>query len=204
MTTDTTTAMMVLDFDTTGRGEGRVAVPAGRYYLGDPCYPFSNDAAGNDAWMALLRSCGYFGATADGTPGPVGTVTVEDVTYSVLGFGTQYGDGGYRGSNGFEYPVDAGLIGLLPMALVDALGRMPGAPDADWLFGSGYKGEGAGTVYESTTGFLCERSSDGTLTFGTVVIETGDEEDEDDQCGTCAYSSCPGAYGGTCEEDEEE
>lgn len=78
-----------------------VIVPAGAYWLGDPCY-----AVPNELWDELLASNGCFEC-------PVGTVK----KHKVLGFGTAYGDGVYTDQFGNEYPVDAGLIGLTPVGL---------------------------------------------------------------------------------------
>lgn len=76
----------------------KVTVPAGEYFVGNPCY-----AASNDDWDPLLKSCNYFN-------NPVGEVK----GIKILAFSTKYGDGTYLGSNGVEYSVDAGLIGLTP------------------------------------------------------------------------------------------
>ena len=77
-----------------------VTAPAGEYFLGDPCY-----AVPQDDWMPLLQDAKYF-------DNPTGTVN----GYTVIGFNTAYGDGSYRGTDGFDYGVDAGLIGLTPMS----------------------------------------------------------------------------------------
>jgi hypothetical protein len=77
-------------------------VPAGKYWLGDPCYiikdqdwlHFCNEHSFNET---EFNSCV---ALSDGTP--------------VLAFSTYYGDGCYSDQHGNSYPVDAGLIGLVP------------------------------------------------------------------------------------------
>lgn len=97
------------------RNVWEVRVPAGKYVLGDPCYCFSSGPAGN-LWDELGESCDWF------QDSPVGTVTVGGKQYNVLGFGTAYGDGEYSDNYGQSYPVDAGLIGLVPLELVEALG----------------------------------------------------------------------------------
>lgn len=79
----------------------KIVVPAGQYFLGDPCY-----AVPNDQWHALLDSCDTFEK-------PIGTVG----GHTVVAFRTAYGDGTYLDQRGVEYPVDAGLIGLTPMSL---------------------------------------------------------------------------------------
>ena len=80
----------------------KVIVPAGEYWLGDPCY-----AVPDDLWDALLHSSDFF------MDKPIGTVD----GFNVLAFGTAYGDGVYLDQHDNEYPVDAGLIGLTPVKL---------------------------------------------------------------------------------------
>lgn len=88
-----------------------VVVPAGSYFLGDPCYCLE------DGWSPLLDSIGYEnGSLAK----PVGTLPSGA---NVLIFHTAYGDGVYEGSDGFEYGVDSGCIGLVP---VKAAEKKPG------------------------------------------------------------------------------
>jgi len=83
-----------------------IAVPAGKYWLGDPCY-----AVPSDLWMDLLNSCQIFES-------PIGTIKGEKV-YEVLAFGTAHGDGCYEDQHGNSFPVDAGLIGLTPVDLAE-------------------------------------------------------------------------------------
>lgn len=89
-----------------------VVMPAGTYYLGDPCY-----SVPNSRWMEWLEAAKY--ETED--------VLVADLDgHKILGLSTLYGDGQYPGSNGFDYPVDAGLIGLVPVSMAygnDCVGR---------------------------------------------------------------------------------
>ena len=83
-----------------------VEVPAGKYILGDPCY-----AVPDSEWMELLESCDYF-------ENPIGKITRHDKSYyHIVAFSTRWGDGCYRGTDGNSYPVDAGLIGLVPLAV---------------------------------------------------------------------------------------
>jgi hypothetical protein len=94
--------------DEGGRMKAKVLaaeMPAGRYYVGDPCY-----GVPTDRWMEWLEAADYLDepkillAELDGKP--------------VIGVGTAYGDGEYPGSDGNRYPVDAGLIGAVPAELV--------------------------------------------------------------------------------------
>lgn len=83
-----------------------VEMPAGEYYVGDPCY-----AVPNERWMEWLEAADYENerrfllADLDG--------------YPVLGIGTAYGDGMYEDEDYNQYPVDAGLIGLVPVEVAD-------------------------------------------------------------------------------------
>lgn len=129
----------------------RVTMPAGTYRLGDPCY-----SVPSKRWLEWLESANYLTAyekllaDLDGKP--------------VLGFATKYGDGEYPGSDGFRYGVDAGLIGLVPVEVADR----------DDLYGN----EPPWTVVTFEEEVLCTRDEHGTLTFGHIVIETGDEDEE--------------------------
>lgn len=126
-----------------------ITVPAGTYVLGDPCY-----SVGDDEWMPLLESCGYF--CEEGSP--IGTLPDGQHVYA---FGTAYGDGLYTDQFGHKFGVDAGLIGLVPTTAVK----------------QGLSSEVTTVTFFEPT----ECSTDGeTLTFGPHVIPTGDEADDDD------------------------
>jgi len=132
-----------------------VRVQAGTYVLGDPCY-----AVPHELWDDLLRSCGYF------IDSPVGTVTKDGAQYHILGFGTKWGDGVYLDQRGAQYPVDAGLIGLVPVGLVDI---------------EQVKAQGLHLVVFDKP-VLCSRNDDtGVLTFGSYRIETDPVEIEEDE-----------------------
>lgn len=118
-----------------------VVVPRGAYILGDPCY-----VVPDADWDALLQSCNYFNE-------PVGKVG----DFKVLAFGTKWGDGCYPDNKGNTYPVDAGLIGLVPVAYATA----------DW-------NDSTLVVFENET--LCT-NDDGILKFGDYVVDTVLEEE---------------------------
>lgn len=126
-----------------------VIVPAGEYYLGDPCYFFTSDD-----WGKVLSTCHTFsdpiGKSPNGRP--------------VLGFGTAYGDGAYRGSDGFEYGVDAGMIGLIP---VDGITR--DRAEVERLCNK--------VKFPAKT--ICS-NDEGRMKFGAITINTRDDEEESD------------------------
>jgi hypothetical protein len=127
----------------------QVTVPAGEYYLGDPCY-----SVPEEFWGELLKSSDRFMTKNQG----------EANGFTVYAFHTAWGDGTYAGTDGSEYPVDAGLIGLVPVAL--------GGKDC-------YKGRtDLFTVVVFTQETVCT-SKDGLLSFGHISIDTDPDEEDD-------------------------
>jgi hypothetical protein len=126
-----------------------VLVPQGSYVIGDPCY-----AVPDKDWDGLLQSCNYFES-------PIGYVKDGMQKFPVLGFGTKWGDGSYRGTDGRVYDVDAGLIGLVPVELVKNLAEH--------------------TILVLNKDTLCVNDGSGKLTFGHITIETDPYEDEEEE-----------------------
>lgn len=124
-------------------------VPAGTYYFGDPCY-----AVPDQFWMDLLDHCDFFSDTLVGT--------VNDFT--VYSARTMYGDGLYFDNLGREFPVDAGMIGLTPVALteLDTEAFKDGKLE---VFGSHL------ITLTEPTAFLSD--GNGKIILGDVVIQTG-------------------------------
>lgn len=136
-----------------------VEVPAGSYVLGDPCYSFPD----HDEWMELLESCEYFNA-------PIGTIRRTKAntfnameTFNVVAFSTRWGDGCYQGTDGRMYPVDAGLIGLVPLEVV-------GSDMRDDL--------STVVVFDKPT--KCYTDGEGKLRFGHITIDTDPQDDEEE------------------------
>ena len=140
-------------------------MPAGKYYVGDPCYCF------NDNWHRLLNATNYFDfrrkPTDNELPGRAGNAIIFD-EHPVAAFDTEHGDGSYRGSDGFCYGVDAGLLGVVAFELIER-------PMEEV--------ERLGTIIEFETDFLCSREEGGTIHLGHITIPTGEYasgEDDDD------------------------
>jgi len=125
-----------------------VMVPPGIYVLGDPCYTVPDKD-----WHKLLKSCDYFNT-------PIGEVN----GHKILGFSTMYGDGTYRGSDGKSYPVDAGLIGLVPYVYA-----APTVRDNRAIV----------QLVKFDYNTLCTRSQEGSLQFGSITINTADDNFDD-------------------------
>lgn len=123
---------------------------AGEYYIGDPCYILDEDQ-----YEVLLTETEFF------MQGSVdrGGVMFDKVTgkyFSV--FSTKYGDGCYRGNNGFTYGVDAGCIACIPVEMVSE-------PRYDTDV----------TAVQFDRDFEV-RYDDGLIVFGDVVINTDPDE----------------------------
>lgn len=86
-----------------------VIMPAGSYYIGDPCYYVPEHL-----WGKLLENSGFFEKS------PIGEIE----GFKILAISTEYGDGVYTGSDGRIYPVDSGTIGLTPAELVEKKDRV--------------------------------------------------------------------------------
>jgi hypothetical protein len=128
-----------------------VTAPAGEYFLGDPGYAVKP----RKAWMHLLESCNYFekptGQLPDGT--------------QVIAFSTAYGDGFFADNFGNMYPVDAALIGLVPVteATEAALAETEATV---------HPPEQHMTRVRFDEPAPCTRQGRGLLTFGSYQIDT--------------------------------
>ena len=87
--------------------EEQVTLDAGDYWLGDPCYVIRDSD-----WMPWLEATDYRTET-----NLIGEI--PGTGHEAVGFATSYGDGVYPftidGEEIFELPVDAGMIGFVPV-----------------------------------------------------------------------------------------
>jgi hypothetical protein len=79
--------------------EGVVTLPAGTYVIGDPCYVIEDGE-----WSDFCES------TKDEN-----LIVAPHGDGHAVGVHTVHGDGRYYGDDGNEYPVDSGMIGLVPV-----------------------------------------------------------------------------------------
>ena len=90
--------------------EVQVQIPAGEYWLSDPCYTIKDED-----WIPWLEACNY--TEEDNLVG-----VIPGTDFSAVGFRTAWGDGvyplqkeeGYHWDDVFALGVDAGLIGFVP------------------------------------------------------------------------------------------
>lgn len=84
-----------------------ITIPEGTYYVGDVCYAFTDQ----DRWMNTLEATCYFSAEYEGEKWDGRPLKLDNGL--VWAKSTAHGDGGYMGSDGFEYGVDTGLLGII-------------------------------------------------------------------------------------------
>ena len=129
-------------------------LPPGKYFIGDPCYVFDKK------WSGGAVDRGICDVILDG-----GEQVFEGREF--YAHFTAYGDGVYPGSNGFAYGVDAGLLGAIPVELIE---EQPGPED--------------GTIIDAPKGLDCDEVN-GVFTFHAwggerITINTSGESDEED------------------------
>lgn len=78
-------------------------IPAGRYWVGDPGYAYED----HGLWIQLLESADYLQADR--------LLEAQVGEERFVASGTAFGDGTYEDREGRSYPVDAGLIGVVPV-----------------------------------------------------------------------------------------
>jgi hypothetical protein len=136
-------------------------MPAGVYYVGDPCYVLSERFG--YSWDDVLKKTDYFESSWSGV--------YEYDGVKMFVSSTAYGDGTYRDSEGRSYDVDAGLLCCI---LLDTLTEeaQDGAHRIDGVNGN---------IVEFPRDFEPEEvDKNGTIDFGPFTIDTGDEQEEDD------------------------
>ena len=166
-----------------------IIVPAGEYWLGDPCY-----SVRESDWMPWLEAADFRDEEF------VLWAQIPGTEHWVLGLTTQWGDGCYGDEQGNEYGVDAGLIGLVPVSYNPTTNY---ALDERGLDERGVGGIARRITFDRPT--VCFIDTDGadfrkgsfhTLTFGSIRIETGGGDEETcEHCGADLFEC-------DCDEDE--
>ena len=129
----------------------RVTVPAGRYFVGDPCYT----AGVNDyAWRTFIDLC-Y------GDKQHVDVLAATFNGYPVVGIGTAYGDGEYMDYDGNPYAVDAGMIGVVAEEVVIGLKAQ------------NFENLGRWVTFETEVELVS--GENGRIHIGEIEIPTGDD-----------------------------
>jgi len=122
--------------------------PAGRYYIGDLCYVFTDKE-----WEELCKMELWNGDSHEFK----GKIIYSD--------GTAYGDGEYNDQKGNSYPVDSGTIGIAPVEILSK-----SKLKSNFMFFTP-------NFFDFKKEFTVE-SNNGWFRFGHIVIETGEEEND--------------------------
>lgn len=127
--------------------DGSLTLPKGEYYIGDLCYVQKLSDVWDDFCNEFFR---------------VEHSEVAGVEFFAAG--TAYGDGGYTGSDGIEYAVDAGLIGIISAKHLTAEDRAKDYVNV--------------TKFDKPFNVSAEK---GVFYFGRIVIDTMNEDSEDEE-----------------------
>jgi hypothetical protein len=137
-----------------------ITLPAGDYYVGDPSYLLENLYETLDG---IVKACNFkdFNEYVDKKP----YFAYTEHGQTVVIFRTWIGDGIYADQESREYPVDSGMIGVVPVAMAH-----PDESRCSWTEYPDVKRFHRLTFAEP---FLCKREDDGgLLVFGNVEIDT--------------------------------
>ena len=132
-----------------------MTMPAGKYYVGDLCYVMHPE------WD---ECCDLFFPANHPPKGVEGEFTLKDGR-RFASFGTAYGDGTYRSSIGTDHCVDSGSIGCI--SVYDIQDK---TYDLERL-------QQLGAIVDFETPFEVDADY-GLLKFGSVMIETAADEEE--------------------------
>jgi hypothetical protein len=140
-------------------------IPPGRYFVGDPCYSAGYDDKAWQDWCVLVDS------DPEVRHGDKELLGGLYSGFPVIGVHTEYGDGEYNDQEENKYPVDAGLIGVVPEELIIKMG----VPYS--------KFEGLGHWETFTGSTVVARGEKGLIHIGHLTIDTdpeyeGEEDDE--------------------------
>lgn len=124
---------------------------AGEYYIGDCCYVIGDETPAFD-WVDDFLEQFW-----------VDSENINLGGHQIVAYNTSHGDGVYPSNVGFEFPVDAGLIGIIPKDVWES---------CEPPFGC--------LLVKFDTDFVCD-SFGGTLQFGSVLINTDYEEEYENE-----------------------
>jgi len=128
-------------------------LPAGKYYIGDPCYVLTDH--NGFSWDHVLTSTDFFGMSTEARGG-----VFEYKGTKMFASSTAWGDGCYKDNYGRSYGVDAGLLSAIPLSCLTNFD------------------ERLGHVVEFDSSFPCYPvDEDGDIVIGHVIIETNPTDD---------------------------
>lgn len=146
-----------------GQESDHVWFAPGTYYIGDPCYVIPNDE-----WMEYLDTYPKYPPPDPGY-GWIDGIAVNYKGHKCWHSGTAYGDGSYHDNEGCEYGVDAGIIGIIPLAVCDP----KQVEDIET--------NGLGRIVKFPNRFKVYVEADCTFHFGHLSIVTDGSDYEEDE-----------------------
>lgn len=134
-------------------------LPAGDYYMGDPCYVLG--PIWDDVCAAMFQGT---------NSGHDGVYRLGDLGLAAIA-GTAHGDGVYISNDGSEFGVDAGCLSVVSFEAVALVNNIHLSEVEGFI-------ENFGAAYNFEDDFYCDVQG-GVITFDDVVINTDDDEEED-------------------------
>jgi len=139
--------------------KGRIEMmKSGMYWIGDLCYVMH--AEWDEVCALIIDDQNPGGGCAEGE------FTLMDGRRFAI-FNTAYGDGEYPDNGNRTYPVDSGSLGCILLEDIDT--KNP--ENAGW--------NRWGNIVRMDADFECESDDAGVISFGHVLINTGEESDDD-------------------------
>lgn len=137
--------------DWTSEEKLKFTAPAGEYYIGDLCYALSDEV-----YETIFGGLGGYDS---------GLYKEKRTENFFLVDNTAYGDGLYHGTDGKEFGVDAGIIGICPKALC----KQDGNGGQFYTFTEPVKCRFGGGKFSFRSGYI-----------HLLIDTTGSEEEEED------------------------
>lgn len=137
----------------------KFTLPAGAYYIGDPCYILNDEIYHKILMPLVFESLRNRRNAYEFYSNPNNEYTQRGVVMHTL-----EGDGLYPSNTGLFFAVDSGQIACIDMACIGI------TEDIDYAVS-----KNSVCIYNFNKPFNCVRYDNGVLRFNSVSINTGDE-----------------------------
>jgi len=137
----------------------KLSLPAGAYYIGDPCYILNSEVYDRILMPCANRAERNGRDSYEFYSNPKNEYTQRGVVMSTL-----EGDGNFASNIGFSFPVDSGQIACIDIACIGIDKRIKNCIDKKIVY-----------LYTIRKPFDCVRHDNGVLRFNSISINTGDE-----------------------------
>jgi hypothetical protein len=137
----------------------KLSLPAGAYYIGDPCYILNSEVYDRILIPYANRAERNGRNSYDFYSNPNNEYTQRGVVMRTL-----EGDGNFASNIGFSFPVDSGQIACIDIASIGIREGIHNCIDRRTVY-----------LYTASKPFDCVRHDNGVLRFNSISINTGDE-----------------------------